>query len=212
MKFDLLNKIIRFCGRLKFFDNLGSGYSKKKKDNGVCCVMGSHGMLHPEAEIINLQNNTDAITIGNFTHIRGRLFVYPSGGKISIGNYCYFGENSNIWSAVNVVVEDNVLIAHDVDIFDHNMHPTNALERHEHYKQIILEGHSKEKINWDEKPIYIKKNAWIGCKSIIIKGITIGEGAIVAAGSVVTKNVEPFTMVAGNPARVIKKIDHDENI
>ena len=54
-------------------------------------------------------------------------------------------------------------------------------------------------------PFIIKDNAWIGMSAIILKGVTVGEGAIVAAGSVVTKDVPPHTIVAGVPARVIKK-------
>ena len=54
-------------------------------------------------------------------------------------------------------------------------------------------------------PVIIKDNAWIGMSAIILKGVTVGEGAIVAAGSVVTKDVPPHTIVAGVPARVIKK-------
>ena len=57
------------------------------------------------------------------------------------------------------------------------------------------------------QPIKICKNAWIGTRSIILKGVTIGEGAIVAAGSVVTKDVPPYTLVAGNPAIVKKKLN-----
>ena len=56
------------------------------------------------------------------------------------------------------------------------------------------------------KPVAIGNNVWIGCKAIILKGVTIGEGAVVAAGSVVTKDVAPFTLVAGNPARVIREV------
>lgn len=54
-------------------------------------------------------------------------------------------------------------------------------------------------------PVIIKDNAWIGMSAIILKGVTVGEGAIVAAGSVVTKDVPPHTIVAGVPARVIKR-------
>ena len=55
------------------------------------------------------------------------------------------------------------------------------------------------------RPITISKGAWIGARAIILPGVTIGEGAVVGAGSVVTKNVEPWTVVAGNPAKFIKK-------
>ena len=65
-------------------------------------------------------------------------------------------------------------------------------------------------MNWSDvntKPVVIKKNAWIGTRSIILKGVTIGEGSIVAAGSVVTTNVPNYTLVAGNPAIVKKRLN-----
>ncbi|MDH4236354.1 MAG: hypothetical protein OEV17_03815 [Nitrospira sp.] len=56
----------------------------------------------------------------------------------------------------------------------------------------------------------IHDKAWIGLDAIILKGVTIGEGAIVGAGSVVSKDVPPFTIVAGNPARVVRELGPDE--
>lgn len=60
-------------------------------------------------------------------------------------------------------------------------------------------------------PIVIEDNVWIGARSVILKGVTIGEGSIVACDSVVTKDVPPFTIVAGNPARVVKHIENDKD-
>jgi acetyltransferase-like isoleucine patch superfamily enzyme len=57
------------------------------------------------------------------------------------------------------------------------------------------------------KGVHICKNAWIGAGALILPGVTIGENAIVAGGAVVTKNVEPNTIVRGNPAKFIKMID-----
>jgi acetyltransferase-like isoleucine patch superfamily enzyme len=63
----------------------------------------------------------------------------------------------------------------------------------------------------DEKPketikeVVIEDHCWIGANAVILKGVTVGEGAVVAANSVVTKDVEPRTMVAGNPAQVVKR-------
>jgi len=68
-------------------------------------------------------------------------------------------------------------------------------------------------LDWDavgKAPVSIGDKCWIGAKSIILKGVRIGEGAIVGAGSVVTKNVPPWTIVAGNPARVIRELTADE--
>ena len=59
------------------------------------------------------------------------------------------------------------------------------------------------------KPVTIKEGAWVGSRAIILQGVTIGEHAVVGAGSVVTHDVEPYTLVAGNPAKFIKKILHD---
>jgi galactoside O-acetyltransferase len=62
----------------------------------------------------------------------------------------------------------------------------------------------------ERQPVTIESKAWIGFNVIILKGVTIGEGAIVGAGSVVTKDVPPYTIVGGNPARVIREIPPDE--
>ena len=66
--------------------------------------------------------------------------------------------------------------------------------------------------NWDvvkSRPITIEDKAWIGMNCTILNGVTIGEGAIVGACSVVRENVEPWTVVAGNPAKVIRRIRHE---
>jgi len=60
------------------------------------------------------------------------------------------------------------------------------------------------------KPIRIGRNVWIGFDCVVLPGVTIGDGSIVGARSVVTQDVPPFTVVAGNPARVIRKIENDE--
>lgn len=167
------------------------------------CTIGSNSVIYPEARIENFLNNINSISIGDNSHIRGRLLTYPSGGNIKIGDFCYMGEGGNIWSACNIEIGNNVLIAHNVDIFDHDTHPLDPKERHEHYAAIITTGHPSQKPNWNEKPVKICDNAWIGTKAIILKGVTISEAAIVSAGSVVTKDVEPYTIVGGNPARKI---------
>ena len=66
--------------------------------------------------------------------------------------------------------------------------------------------HSKDWSSVKTKPIKVCKDSWIGMNALILKGVTIGEGAIVAASSVVTKDVPPFTVVAGNPAKEVKKL------
>ena len=162
--------------------------------------------FYEEARVLNLADDPSKILIGKNTHIRGDLVVFPSGGIIRIGSNCFIGENSRIWSQDGIEIKDNVLISHNVNIHDTNSHPINYLDRREDFKKIISSGFDSIKRNIITKPITINDDAWIGFNSIILKGVTIGRAAIVAAGSVVISDVEDFTIVAGNPAKTIKKI------
>jgi len=181
--------------------------SKTIQDNLKLITIGEHSKLYKEAKITNLQNNKNNIVIGKNSHIRGNLQIFNYGGKIQIGNYCYVGENSYVWSGDSVIIENNVLISHNVNIIDSNSHELNHVEREKGFNEIISTGHPSNKGSIITKPIVIKKNAWISFNVIILKGVTIGEGAIVAAGSVVTKDVPDFAVVAGNPARIVKHTD-----
>lgn len=172
-------------------------------------MLGSRTVIHSMGRIYNIRHVRDAINIGTNTHIKGELLVFAHGGHISIGEYCYIGEQSHIWSAKNITIGDRVLISHNVNIFDNLTHPISARSRHEHYRKIITSGHPTS-IDLDESPIQIGNDVWIGCQSIIMKGVTIGEGAIIGAGSVVTKSVPPYTIVGGNPAKVIRKLTESE--
>lgn len=162
------------------------------------------------SKVYNIQKKPDNIQIGNNTVIKGELLIYGHGGRIKIGEFCFIGEHSYIWSAKNIEIGNRVLISHNVNIHDSNDHPINPVLRHEHYKHILSIGHPKFNIGLNEKDIIIKDDVWIGFNAIILKGVTIGEGAIVGAGSVVTKDVAPFTVVGGNPARVIKTLENPQ--
>ncbi|MGA7595802.1 MAG: acyltransferase [Gallionella sp.] len=172
-------------------------------------LLDATAVVHPSAGIHNIRRRRDAIRVGANTHIKGELLTFAHGGEISIGEYCYVGEQSHIWSATSIVIGDRVLISHNVNIFDSLTHPIKALERHDHFRKIITSGHPKQ-VNLGEAPVRIGNDVWIGCLSIILKGVTIGEGAIVGAGSVVSKDVPPYTIVAGNPAKVIRELGPDE--
>lgn len=173
------------------------------------CVTGSGTVIHPCASIINNLGRRDAVTIGDHTHIKGELLTFAHGGRITIGSYCFVGEHSRLWSAVSLSVGDRVLISHNVNIFDSDTHPLDPSARHEQFKAIIKSGHPAN-IDLREKPVVISDDVLIGCMSIVLAGVTIGEAAVVGAGSVVTKDVPPWTVVAGNPARIIKEIPRGE--
>jgi acetyltransferase-like isoleucine patch superfamily enzyme len=104
---------------------------------------------------------------------------------------------------------DRVLVAHSVNIFDNLTHPLKAAERHEQFKQILTEGHPRE-LSLGEQPVTIHNDAWIGAGAFVLRGVTLGQGAIVAAGAVVTKDVPPFSIVAGNPATLVRELTPEE--
>ncbi|WP_128331511.1 sugar O-acetyltransferase [Apibacter sp. HY039] len=105
------------------------------------------------------------------------------GKKVFINSGCIFMDRGGI------TLEDGVFVGPNVNI--------------------ITENHSEIpelRSNVYAKPILVKSNAWIGAAAILLPGVTIGENSIVAAGSVVTKDVPDSTIVAGNPAKIIRKI------
>lgn len=162
-----------------------------------------HSRFHLESRVINLQGNKNLISIGKNTHIRGELLIYAHGGKITIGDFCFVGEGSRIWSGASVTIGNYVLIAHGVNIHDNNSHPTDWQLRRLHTEHIILKGHPTSGIDLKDKPVVIQDDAWIGFNSAIMKGVTVGKGAIVGACSVVTSDVPDYAIVVGNPAKVI---------
>jgi acetyltransferase-like isoleucine patch superfamily enzyme len=172
-------------------------------------MLDAKAVIHPTAVVNNIRKQRQAIRVGANTHLKGELLTFAHGGEIAIGEYCYVGEQSHIWSAVRITVGDRVLISHNVNIFDSLTHPVSPVQRHQHYRQIITGGHPSQ-IDLKEAPVRIGNDVWIGCLSIVLKGVTIGEGAIVGAGSVVSIDVPPFTIVAGNPARVVRELGPDE--
>ncbi|MDR6299817.1 acyltransferase [Mesonia maritima] len=117
--------------------------------------------------------------------------VYLSDGKgIEIGENCRINENVFIQEAV---IGDNVLIAPNVSIL-------SVAHKHDNIQLPII-----EQGNYPNQPPKIKDGVWLGRNVIVMPGVTIGEGAIVGAGAVVTKNVEAYTIVGGVPAKFIKK-------
>ncbi|MDT8759723.1 hypothetical protein MZO42_13555 [Sphingomonas psychrotolerans] len=161
--------------------------------------------LKRSADIINMGGAAGDIRVGAGSILRGELVRLAHGGSIRMGRNCYLGNDARIWSGASIVIGDHVLIAHNVNIFDNLTHPIDWRERREHFRQIAGHGHPAH-IDLQDSPITIGDDVWIGAYSIIMKGVSIGDRAIVAAGSVVTRDVPPDTLVAGNPAKVIRSL------
>ena len=178
---------------------------KQAKRNIQLSITDLGATFYPEAVVSNSLDKS-TIVVGKGTHIRGMLNIFKYGGRIVIGENCYIGDHTRIWSGESITIGNFVQISHNVNIMDTNAHELDAIERAERWMDLVHNGHWADKGNVHTAPIIIDDYAWISLNAVILKGVTIGKGAIVAAGAVVTKNVEPFTMVAGNPAQFIKAL------
>lgn len=183
------------------------------KSNSRFILSGnSHFTENFRLRIINPTVGEHYLQIGENSMLDCKILFESGEGKVKIGNNNYIG-TSNIICRTSVVFEDNIFVAWGSYFYDHNSHSIDYKERENDIKQQLLDYRNGklfiENKNWsvvDTAPIRICSNAWIGMNCIILKGVVIGEGAVVAAGSVVTKNVEPWTIVGGNPASFIKAI------
>jgi acetyltransferase-like isoleucine patch superfamily enzyme len=130
------------------------------------------------------------VDVENFVLLYPNIKLWCEGIRkksyLRIGQETQIGNNTQIRAGEFIDIGKRVLIAWDVVIMDRDFHPVDGFE---------------ERI----KPVVIEDYAWICCRAIILKGVTIGHHAIVGAGAVVTKSVKPFEIVAGNPARVVGK-------
>jgi UDP-2-acetamido-3-amino-2,3-dideoxy-glucuronate N-acetyltransferase len=138
------------------------------------------------ADFINLYGCTigDGTKIGPFVEIQKNAFI---------GKNCKIQSHSFICEGVTI--EDEAFVGHGV-MFINDKYPRSTTES----------GGMQTEADWKVVPTLIKRRASIGSNATILCGITVGEGAIVGAGSVVTEDVPPETIVAGNPARIIRRI------
>lgn len=167
--------------------------------------------LLPECVIENLSGRPGAISIGSNTAVRAELLVMRHGGAIQVGEWCYLGAGSRLWSARAITIGNRVLISHGVEVHDWNAHSLDARMRHRHFQDIIRSGHPMELDNVDAGAVLIDDDAWIGFGSTVMKGVTIGRGAVVAARSLVLESVPPWTLVAGHPARPIRHLQREDD-
>jgi acetyltransferase-like isoleucine patch superfamily enzyme len=148
------------------------------------------------------------LTIGECSMFDGTLMVFErEGARISVGARTHIG-GSKLLAANSITIGNDVLIAFESVFTDHDSH---SLDWNERKNDVV--GWYNGKKNWDvvkSRPVVVGDKAWIGMGCIILEGVTIGEGAVVGAGSVVTRDVPPWTVVAGNPARVIRELPKPE--
>jgi acetyltransferase-like isoleucine patch superfamily enzyme len=149
----------------------------------------------------DMLTNTHAIRIGKKVEIRKHARLEALGDcsgdkpKITIGDGTSIHFYFHCGAAESVIIGPNVLIASRVYISDHD---------HDFENPDVLPVHSKRLTS---KPVVIEEGVWIGEGAIILKGVTVGKRAVIGANAVVTKDVPPFTIVGGVPAKVIRKLN-----
>lgn len=154
--------------------------------------------------IMNVEQimNPKFISIGYRTYFQNyiTLTAYPqdvySDVIIKIGDGCCFGAYNHITATNYIEIGDHCLTGKWVTITD-NAHGNTTMQ------DLQLAPGKRKMVS--KGPVIIGKNVWIGDKATILPGVTIGEGAVIAANSVVSKNVPPFSVVGGIPARIIKQ-------
>lgn len=176
----------------------------------IACLDAS-ATITKEASISNSAPREN-LKIGAFTFVCGEMLVSTSGGRLSLGHHCTVGQGSRIWAHEKVEIGNHVMISHSVDIHDSDSHPLDTGLRHAHTMQFCELREPFDLSHVASRPVCVEDDVWICFKASILKGVTIGRGAVVAAGAVVTKDVPPFALVAGNPAEVIRLLDKEERL
>ena len=153
------------------------------------CIIAPDVKLGKNVKIFSFVN-LYGCEIGDNTKI-GAFVEIQKNSKI--GRNCKISSHSFVCEGVHI--EDNVFVGHNV-IFINDLYP----------RATTLDGKLQTDKDWKVIPTLVKKGASIGSNATILAGVTIGENAYVGAGAVVTKNVHPYSIVAGNPARVLRNI------
>lgn len=136
-----------------------------------------------------LQKKSKLLVNGDFSMFEGSSIFLAENALLELGNNSFINTNTTIDCYHHIVIGSDCAISDNVRIQDSDSH-------------FIIEN-GVRKIN--TSPVIIGNHVWIGKNSIILKGVSIGDGAVIAAGAVVTKNVPPRCLVGGNPAKVIKQ-------
>ena len=203
--------------RKKILEAIGRSLGKWDKTWLANHIKGNHEAIYSQRLATRLGNRSirvgrnvrllgeQHISVGDYTHIGNGCVLAAwehtaDGGiqtpEIKIGANCSFGEYNNITSTNRIVIGDNLLTGRWVTVTD-NSHGTTDVESLQTaplMRPVISRG-----------PVIIGKNVWIGDKATILSGVTIGDGAVIGANSVVTKDVAPYSVVAGVPAKELKR-------
>jgi acetyltransferase-like isoleucine patch superfamily enzyme len=139
----------------------------------------------------------------------GTMFDVGPRGRVELGEYALV-HGARIICDTEVIIGDYALISWNVLFMDTYRVPFDARERRQELERVPGRPLRFAAAEVPAQPIRVERNVWIGFDACVLPGVTIGEGSVVGAKSVVTQRVPPFTVVAGNPARVIRQLEPEE--
>lgn len=152
----------------------------------------------------------DAIRIGYGASLYlGNMFDVGPQGRVSIGDYALV-HGARVVCDAAVTIGDYALVSWNVVLMDTYRVPVDVEARRVAVSRVPELQPRRLDAGVPARPITIGRGAWIGFDCCVLPGVTIGEGSVVGARSVVRSDVEPFTIVAGNPARVIRRFTDEE--
>ncbi|KAA3667412.1 MULTISPECIES: acyltransferase [Pectobacterium] len=188
-------------------------YDAEKMARKNRCIFKENTSIFLNSCRFKITGVNNKIKIGRDSMI-GCEFIFESDkGVITVGNGSFINAGTKLISRAGIDIGNNVTIAWGCTIYDHNSHSLNYLARRKDIEKQLNDYRSGRDFifskDWStvkSRKIIIEDDVWIGFGVTILSGVTIGEGAIVSAMSVVRESVEPWTVVAGNPAVIIKRL------
>ena len=173
------------------------------------CVTWKEGFYCETAQIFRFikSKHNPALEIGaHVSCYAGCSFAIGPNGRVKVGDFTLLN-GALVMAEESIEIGSHVLISWCVSIADCDFHPLDPAKRiQDTYALAPFYPNRPPRPELRTAPVKICDNAWIGMGAIILKGVTIGENSVVAAGAVVTKSVPPNVVVAGNPAVIVKQI------
>jgi acetyltransferase-like isoleucine patch superfamily enzyme len=151
------------------------------------------------------KNRQDAVRIGANTICKGIIRI-EAVGRLDVGDEVYIGDNTLISAAQSIRIGSGTLIAHGVQIFDNTSHPLYWKERQSHFRKMLGYPDSTP-YEISSNPVVIGEHCWLGFGCVVLKGVSIGDRSIIGAGTVVTKDIPPDTLVVGGGIRQIHLLE-----
>jgi acetyltransferase-like isoleucine patch superfamily enzyme len=148
------------------------------------------------------------ISRGASTYL-GTMFDVGPAGHVTLGEYALV-HGARIVCDDRVEIGDHAIISWNVVLMDTYRIPLDPGSRRRHLERLPLQSPRWLEGAVPARPVRLERNVWIGFDACVLPGVTIGRGSIVGARSVVAEDVEPYTVVAGNPARVVRRLDPAE--